>query len=837
MWLEKTLLKRRAGHRDAAVRREAVDAMDAAGFHDLLLELALNDPDAAVRRAVLEKIDDPAELELWRSRESDPELSRKLARRLDLIYSEEALAAEMTEGDPGDALERIAAPEVLLETALRATSANLILAIGAKLSLHEDQLLRLLCNLTQDDIALELYRKFGEKEAWEDEILCSARSAALREAVAAVRARRRQDAERIARETALVERAEQLADAPDAEAFEEISRQWREEASADEALKTRFLAAKYRHCQALESKLAAQQAWERDHEAARNIVMELAALEGACTFEGCGTLVAAWREGHLDDAPGAAEFKERFAALAGQYEAELRERAAAEDAALAAARAVLAGFSGAAERGELPELAVRQKALADLAEAEKTLKKIPAAWVDLKEKILELDRAFRRRAREENQVRDLARWEHYTVKMDICLELEKLAEAADADLVKAARQFRILRGRWQEIGSVPQEKYPELRDRYHAVCSALHKRLEAFFTARDEAFKAAEAGKKAICEEAEALSGSEDWEPTSSRLKELQAQWKTLPAAPHGVEHALFSRFHTACDAFFVRRNAAWEKRKRAFQEASAAKKSLCERAEALKQQPFATARRAVAALREEWKSLPSAGRDDHALFGEFNRAIDAIFAAHREAEDENRRRSEILCMALVELAENASARQLAIPEIERKLAENQRDWDQLGDTFAPGAEQRRAEALRQLRFLLARFRHEAARSQLEESLHLEEFAELPADESKLRDHLERRQAVTSELERRLRECRILSGGGDLAGELALAIAGNFGGGAHEFTLTELDDFLRRFLAVGPVPATEREAVFGRFSGLYQRALEYFANQPGEGAEAQSSGQ
>ena len=110
--------------------------------------------------------------------------------------------------------------------------------------------------------------------------------------------------------------------------------------------------------------------------------------------------------------------------------------------------------------------------------------------------------------------------------------------------------------------------------------------------------------------------------------------------------------------------------------------------------------------------------------------------------------------------------------------------------------------------------------SKLEGAEQLEAVIDPGDDSEKLIDHLGRRLKVCGELEERLRECRIIAGGGDLAGELQQAFAGNFGGDDYKLTVAELDEFLQRFVAVGPVPPDAREAVFSKFRGLYNRALE-----------------
>ena len=107
----------------------------------------------------------------------------------------------------------------------------------------------------------------------------------------------------------------------------------------------------------------------------------------------------------------------------------------------------------------------------------------------------------------------------------------------------------------------------------------------------------------------------------------------------------------------------------------------------------------------------------------------------------------------------------------------------------------------------------------LEEAEQLESVIDSQLDNDKLIDHLGRRLKVCAELEERLRQCSIISGDVDLAKELTAAISGNFGGDAYRLTVAELDEFLRRFVAVGQVPPDARKAVFERFRTLYNQAL------------------
>ena len=150
---------------------------------------------------------------------------------------------------------------------------------------------------------------------------------------------------------------------------------------------------------------------------------------------------------------------------------------------------------------------------------------------------------------------------------------------------------------------------------------------------------------------------------------------------------------------------------------------------------------------------------------------------------------------------------------------ENQQRWENLAFRGANDIARRRDSIFEELQTLLCGMHHQEAMHKLESAEQLEAVIDPGEDNEKLLDHLGRRLKVCGELENRLRECSIISGGGDLAGELQQAINGNFGGEDYQLTIAELDEFLQRFVAVGQVPPDARQAVFDRFRTLYNRAL------------------
>ncbi len=826
MWLEKVRLKRKLASPHAAVRIKAIENLNADSDRTIIIELASTDIDAGVRSAAIRRCREPEILQQLLLRENDPQVLELLRIHSDNIYGELALQS-CSEDQENDAFNHISSPDTLIKVALQSNSPHLILAAGARLSQQQEIWIRLLEQLSDDKLALELYnRNMPDPEsAAAAHLLNCARSQELRKAIAAERARSQAHAMAYQKELQWVEEAEAALEQNELEKFEYLNDHIRSVDFHHEILKKRFLAARYRYFRAREEQLARQQADARDRQMAAELFRQLTMLKDSGNWKMIRQCVENWNRCQLSQSRGAVDFQQPFTALAAELTERFNALQQRNAAVLSTAQKVLQNYEAMLSAQQLPSLEQRQVLLNELESALSNLPEIPLEITAIREKILNIERHIRYRARQEAQKRDLERWEHYTRKLDICADLERLITVADDNLPEAAKTFRTMREHWNSLGPVPAEKANEIRDRYHNLCNIMHGRLEKFFSEREQQRQQALATKTQLLAEAEKLSGHDDWSETSNRLKELQNLWKSAGSAGGAQDRELFERFHNACNAFFVRRNAVWEERKRSFMAASQRKKELCDAAEALQNQPFEKARNEIAALREAWRNLPSAGKDDRLLYMQFNRAIENIFASHREAEDEVRQQAEILCTDLADILKNARSGHYQSYQICKALQDNQQRWSNISGHPPRNAEKKYNELLDILQKEICSLHHQESRHKLDSTEQLEAVITPTLDEEKLIDHLSRRLKVCGELEDRLKECRIISGNGDLAGELQQAIAGNFGGGAYRLTIPELDEFLQRFVAVGHVPPDARTAVFDRFRTLYNRALEVLQSE------------
>ena len=90
-------------------------------------------------------------------------------------------------------------------------------------------------------------------------------------------------------------------------------------------------------------------------------------------------------------------------------------------------------------------------------------------------------------------------------------------------------------------------------ERFRKACDHFFTRREADLKLRKDDWAANDAKKQALCEQAEALALSTDWDLAATEIKKLQAEWKGVGAVKKNRSEVLWQRFRAACDRFFDR--------------------------------------------------------------------------------------------------------------------------------------------------------------------------------------------------------------------------------------------------------------------------------------------
>jgi hypothetical protein len=143
------------------------------------------------------------------------------------------------------------------------------------------------------------------------------------------------------------------------------------------------------------------------------------------------------------------------------------------------------------------------------------------------------------------------RAENLTQRTAIVEEAESLAESTN--WVKTAARFGELQDAWKQIGPVPRDAGRELAQRFRVASNAFFARRREDMNQRKKTWAENLAAKEALCEKAEALAESTEWDSAVRAMKQLQAEWKTIGPVRRNKSDAIWARFRAAADTFFDR--------------------------------------------------------------------------------------------------------------------------------------------------------------------------------------------------------------------------------------------------------------------------------------------
>jgi hypothetical protein len=382
--------------------------------------------------------------------------------------------------------------------------------------------------------------------------------------------------------------------------------------------------------------------------------------------------VGQWPDANPEEA--LAFYTRRYDALA--FEVELLEQrvqagTVSPDDARAAVKKVTNSIEGAQAVGDLEGLTARLEALTPLVAQQRERRKAE-------------------RAAKVEEARD--------AKTKIATEAETIA--AGTDWRHGVTRLRELLDEWKALPRLDKSSDDELWHRFSSARTTYTRHRKQHFAELSSKREEAAVVKERLAAEAESLSSSTDWGPTSGRFRDLMRQWKAAGPAPREVDDKLWARFRAAQDQFFGARDASQAEENAEQVENLAAKEALLVEIESIL--PVTDARTARDQLRDyldRWDQIGKVPRDSM-------RAIDgrlrAVEQAVKSAEDEVWNRSNPEARARAE----ATVKQLQslIADLEKQAAKHESQGNTRKATEAREAITARREWLTQAQNALSDF-------------------------------------------------------------------------------------------------------------------------------------
>jgi len=284
-----------------------------------------------------------------------------------------------------------------------------------------------------------------------------------------------------------------------------------------------------------------------------------------------------------------------------------------------------------------------------------------------------------------HELRDYDFKKNLEIKTRLIEQAEALAD--NPDVLQAFNQLQALHQEWKETGPVAKEIREDIWTKFKEASTVINKKHQAHF----EAIKAREeenlAKKTALCEQLEEIKTDElktfaDWDAITQKIKELQAEWKTIGFAPQKMNTAIFERFRQGCDAFFEKKTAFFHDLKEELNANLAKKKELVEKAESLMDSTeWRSTGDVLINLQKRWKEIGTVPRKySEDLWKRFTAACDHFFEARQAAtadvrneEKANKEQKLGIIAQLKELAETEGENVIA------QVKELQQKWSEVG--------------------------------------------------------------------------------------------------------------------------------------------------------------
>jgi len=295
--------------------------------------------------------------------------------------------------------------------------------------------------------------------------------------------------------------------------------------------------------------------------------------------------------------------------------------------------------------------------------------------------IFKANRAKQNEDLEKQKVENLAK------KQAILDELREIL-ASDDMLKKTYDDFRALQDRWKEIGSVPAAENSNLWNNYHFLVEKFFDKIKMERELRDLDMKKNLDAKIELCEKAEELLDEKAITKAFKALQKLHEEWKEVGPVPQDKKDEIWERFKAATDKINQIRREHYAQIEGEQTANLEAKKALCEKAEELVAEDYASVNAwqkksdELSEIFGVWKTVgPASKKENEEIWQRFRASMDvffakkkAFFAGLKDRQTENLERKTQLCIEAEALSESTEWKNAT-----EQLKKLQEEWKTIG--------------------------------------------------------------------------------------------------------------------------------------------------------------
>jgi hypothetical protein len=192
---------------------------------------------------------------------------------------------------------------------------------------------------------------------------------------------------------------------------------------------------------------------------------------------------------------------------------------------------------------------------------------------------------------------------------------------------------------WKAIGPVPDSFNDQIWRRFRESQNLFNHNKKLFFEkqnkGKDENLKL----KISLCEQAEKITNSTQFDSGSKEMIALQEKWKSIGPVPENMNEKIWQRFRKACDTFFAKRNEFYKGKNDEEKKNQEQKEFIISAVEKLIElEDSAMVFEALRSHQQNWMNIgfvPIKVKQE--LTQKYSQAVDAIYKKFKQASDENK--------------------------------------------------------------------------------------------------------------------------------------------------------------------------------------------------------
>ena len=167
------------------------------------------------------------------------------------------------------------------------------------------------------------------------------------------------------------------------------------------------------------------------------------------------------------------------------------------------------------------------------------------------------------------------------------------------------KEILALQAEWKTLGFASRKVNTQLFERFRKACDSFFAKKSEYYKEVKDSYTLNLEAKQRLCEKAESLKDSTEWQKTTEKMIALQKEWKKIGAVPRKYSDSIWKRFVTACDYFFEQKTAAMKQQNAEEDKNLEAKKVILEKLKVFDESlEIAVAETELRKIIAEWNSV-----------------------------------------------------------------------------------------------------------------------------------------------------------------------------------------------------------------------------------------